>query len=73
MKRLVKRINVKTVADELKRVFLRMAPKSEEPLVWKSRGRIRVPIDEVLPLEQAAQAHQRILDRRVRGKLLLRP
>jgi len=36
-------------------------------------GRIRVPIDEVLPLEQAAQAHQRILDRRVRGKLLLRP
>ena len=36
-------------------------------------GRLRVPIDEVLPLERAAEAHQRILDRRVRGKLLLRP
>jgi NADPH2:quinone reductase len=36
-------------------------------------GRIHVPIDEVLPLERAAEAHQRILDRRVQGKLLLRP
>jgi NADPH2:quinone reductase len=36
-------------------------------------GRIRVQIDEVLPLERAAEAHQRILDRRVQGKLLLRP
>ena len=34
-------------------------------------GRIHVPIDEVLPLERAAEAHQRILDRRVKGKLLL--
>jgi NADPH2:quinone reductase len=36
-------------------------------------GRIRVPIDEVLPLERAAEAHQRILDRKVQGNLLLRP
>jgi NADPH2:quinone reductase len=36
-------------------------------------GRIHVPIDEVLPLERAAEAHQRILDRSVQGKLLLRP
>jgi NADPH2:quinone reductase len=36
-------------------------------------GRIRVPIDEVLPLERASEAHQRILDRKVQGKLLLRP
>jgi NADPH2:quinone reductase len=36
-------------------------------------GRIRVPVDEVLPLERAAEAHQRILDRQVRGKLILRP
>jgi NADPH2:quinone reductase len=36
-------------------------------------GRIHVPIDEVLPLERAAEAHQRILDRKVQGKLLLRP
>jgi NADPH:quinone reductase len=36
-------------------------------------GRIRVPVDEVLPLERAAEAHERILDKRVQGKLLLRP
>jgi NADPH:quinone reductase len=36
-------------------------------------GRLRVPVAEVLPLERAAEAHQRILDRRVTGKLVLRP
>jgi len=36
-------------------------------------GRMRVPIDEVLPLEKAAEAHRRIKERRVRGKLLLAP
>ena len=36
-------------------------------------GRLRVPIDEVLPLEHGEEAHQRIRERRVRGKLLLRP
>ena len=35
-------------------------------------GTIRVPIDEILPLEQVAEAHRRILDRRVTGKLVLR-
>jgi NADPH:quinone reductase len=45
----------------------------EAALAELAAGRIRVPIDEVLPLERAAEAHQRILDRKVRGKLLLRP
>lgn len=33
--------------------------------------KLSVPIDEVLPFERAGEAHQRILDRQVRGKLLL--
>ena len=36
-------------------------------------GRMRVPIDEVLPLDKAAEAHHRIRERWVRGKLLLAP
>jgi NADPH:quinone reductase len=36
-------------------------------------GRLRVRIDEVLPLERGEEAHKRIRERRVRGKLLLRP
>jgi NADPH:quinone reductase len=36
-------------------------------------GRLRVRIDEVLPLERGEEAHQRLRERRVRGKLLLRP
>jgi NADPH:quinone reductase len=38
-----------------------------------ARGELVVSIDEVLPLERAAEAHRRIVERRVRGKLLLRP
>ena len=35
--------------------------------------RLRVPIDEVLPLADAAEAHRRLLDKEVEGKLLLDP
>ena len=38
-----------------------------------AEGRMQVPIDEVLPLEEAAEGHRRIRERRVRGKLLLAP
>jgi hypothetical protein len=34
---------------------------------------MRVPIDDMLPLERAQEAHDRIRQRQVRGKLLLRP
>lgn len=36
-------------------------------------GRLRVTIDDVLPLDRAADAHRRIIAKAVRGKLLLRP
>jgi NADPH2:quinone reductase len=36
-------------------------------------GRLRVPIAEILPLQSAAEAHRRILDRGARGKILLQP
>jgi NADPH:quinone reductase len=38
-----------------------------------ARGDLRVAIDEVLPLERAQEAHDRIRRREVRGKLLLQP
>jgi NADPH2:quinone reductase len=43
----------------------------ERVLKGLSRGELRVPVDEVLPLDRAAEAHRRIRDRRVRGKLIL--
>jgi NADPH2:quinone reductase len=36
-------------------------------------GRLHVRVDEVLPLERGEEAHQRLRDRKVRGKLLLEP
>ncbi len=36
-------------------------------------GRLSVPIDDVLPLDQAGEAHRRILAKEVTGKLLLDP
>ena len=45
----------------------------EAALAELAAGRLRVTVDDVLPLDQAAQAHRRILARAVRGKLLLRP
>lgn len=43
----------------------------EKTLSELAAGRLRVVIDAILPLEQAAEAHRRILQRRVRGKILL--
>ncbi len=37
------------------------------------RGEMRVPIDDVLPLDRAAEALGRIRNRQVRGKVLLHP
>jgi NADPH:quinone reductase len=38
-----------------------------------ARGELRPLLDEVLPLDQAAQAHQRIDDRAAQGKIVLVP
>jgi NADPH2:quinone reductase len=40
-------------------------------LAMLAAGTLHVPIGDVLPLAQAAEAHARILERRVEGKLLL--
>jgi NADPH2:quinone reductase len=40
-------------------------------LAMLAAGTVHVPIGDVLPLAQAAEAHARILERRVEGKLLL--
>jgi NADPH2:quinone reductase len=42
-------------------------------LRWVAEDELRVPVAAVLPLEDAAEAHQRIEDRAVVGKLLLCP
>ena len=34
-------------------------------------GKLRVPIDCILPLAEAGRAHERILAKNVRGKILL--
>jgi NADPH2:quinone reductase len=44
-----------------------------EVLAELAAGRLRVPIGEVLPLQSAAEAHRRILERGVSGKVLLQP
>ncbi|HEV7185365.1 MAG TPA: zinc-binding alcohol dehydrogenase family protein, partial [Leifsonia sp.] len=36
-------------------------------------GRLKVAVDDVLPLDRAAEAHHRILTKAVSGKLLLKP
>ena len=45
----------------------------EAALAELAAGHLRVMVDQVLPLDRAAEAHRRILDSDVRGKLLLRP
>jgi NADPH2:quinone reductase len=49
----------------------RLREATEAVLHELAAGRLRVPIDEVLGLEGAAEAHRRIEERRVRGKLVL--
>ena len=44
----------------------------EAALAELAAGRLRVRVDEVLPLDRAAEAHRRILTKAVRGKLILR-
>ena len=43
----------------------------EQALAAAARGELRIRIDSVLPLEEVNDAFQRLVDRNVRGKLLL--
>ena len=54
-----------SLSDEVRTAAL------DKVLAELAAGRIRVHIDDILPLDQAAEAHRRILGRQVRGKLLL--
>ncbi len=49
----------------------RLREATQAVLAEIAAGRLRVPVDEVLPLERAAEAHRRLEERRVRGKLVL--
>jgi NADPH:quinone reductase len=44
-----------------------------EAVAAAARGEFRVVVADVMPLEQAAEAHRRIKYRQVQGKLLLEP
>jgi NADPH2:quinone reductase len=45
----------------------------EAALAELAAGHMRVRVDAVLPLDRAAEAHRRLVDKAVRGKLILRP
>jgi NADPH:quinone reductase-like Zn-dependent oxidoreductase len=45
----------------------------EATLAWAAAGRLKGAIDEVLPLERGAEAFRRLRERKVRGKLVLKP
>ncbi len=45
---------------------------AREALGWFEDGRLRPVVDRVYPLEQAAEAHRRLMDRAHFGKLVLR-
>jgi NADPH2:quinone reductase len=49
----------------------RLREATEAVLAELAAGRLRVPVQEVLPLEAAPEAHRRIEERAVRGKLVL--
>jgi NADPH:quinone reductase-like Zn-dependent oxidoreductase len=40
-------------------------------LPWFTEGRLKPVVDRVYPLEQASEAHQRMMDRALFGKLVL--
>ncbi len=66
-----KAISLRTYSGTIEPVE-RLRETTEAVLRELAAGRLRVPLEEVLPLEAAAEAHRRIEERRVRGKLALR-
>jgi len=47
--------------------------RAREVLGWIAEGRLRLRIDRILPLRDAAKAHQLLESRETKGKLLLQP
>jgi NADPH2:quinone reductase len=59
--------------SSLDREHERVHAQVQEILETVARGELRVVIDRVFELEQAAQAHRYVLSRRAFGRVLLRP
>jgi NADPH2:quinone reductase len=49
------------------------AANMHELLGWYVQGKVKVVVDEVLPLEQAKDALNKVMNREVKGKMTLRP
>ncbi|MFQ3236220.1 MAG: NADPH2:quinone reductase [Paraglaciecola sp.] len=49
------------------------AVNMHELLSWYVQGKVKVVVDEVLPLEQAKDALNKVMNREVKGKMTLRP
>jgi NADPH2:quinone reductase len=50
-----------------------MLARAAQVFGWHAEGRLRVHVDRVLPLAEAAQAHRLLEGRQTSGKLLLQP
>ena len=44
-----------------------------ELMDWYVEGRVKVLVDEVFPLQDAAKALHKVMDRKVKGKVILKP
>lgn len=49
------------------------ASNMHELLSWYVKGKVKVVVDDVLPLEQAKDALNKVMNREVKGKMTLRP
>lgn len=59
-------------------VFTQKQPKDfianmQELIAWYMAGKVKVHVDAVIPLAQAGDALDRVLNRKVKGKLILKP
>ena len=45
----------------------------QELLSWYVQGKVKVVVDEALPLEQATKAMAKVMNREVKGKMVLVP
>ena len=49
------------------------AENMQELLTWYVQGKVKVVVDEALPLEQATKAMAKVMNREVKGKMVLVP
>jgi NADPH2:quinone reductase len=49
------------------------ADNMKELLIWYVQGKVKVIVDEVVPLENAKDALNKVMNREVKGKMTLRP